>query len=330
MGPGALYLRRQEVDTTRTQFAIPRARFNASGTTLTPNLRFGMQLAMDNGNVALNDYFLDYGFTPQVRLRVGQWKQPFSRQRINAASRLEFLDPAATQGAFAANRDIGMAIHNDYEQSPRFEYVLGLFNGTGSKTRFSGDVEVDLTTGQGKINQSGTSNVPDKFYPALVGRIGYNSPGLKGYSEADLEGGPVCFGVAVGSLINFDIDDDDVSGILAQADYIFKAYGFSTTGGVYFSSGQDGQDFRDQVFAAVGLHAQASYLIAQRMLPALRYAVIAPDGSNNDFHEITAAFSVFFFAHRLKWQNEVMSKLREQSGADTVDYTLRSQVQLVF
>ena len=62
--------------------------------------------------------------------------------------------------------------------------MVGVFNGTGDKSTFSGSVDTMTGEVSGKF-----SNVPSHFHPALVARVGINKNGIKGYREADLEGG---------------------------------------------------------------------------------------------------------------------------------------------
>jgi hypothetical protein len=87
-----------------------------------------------------------------VWLRAGQWKRPFSRQQIGSSGRLELTDRSITDKAFGAGRDIGLAVHNNYEKSPDLEWALGVFNGTGDGARlvptFNGDGEVTGGTPQ--------------------------------------------------------------------------------------------------------------------------------------------------------------------------------------
>ena len=56
-------------------------------------------------------------------------------------------------------------------------------------------LKVDPMTGMGTIGTTTNTNVPSKFRPAVIGRVGINRGGIKGYQEADLEGGPLRFGV---------------------------------------------------------------------------------------------------------------------------------------
>jgi hypothetical protein len=312
-------------------FSIPRARLVLSGRAFLEALGYKFQADFGKGFVALKDFYADYALVPGwLQLRVGQWKRPFSRQQLTSSGRLELVDRSITDKFFGAGRDIGLAIHNDYEHSPTFEYAFGVFNGTGDKSIFSADASVDPTTGDGQVTGGTFTNVPDRMHPALVLRVGYNHGGIKGYSEADLEAGPLRFAVGASGLLDLDADADDASLVRGELDFALKVHGLSSTGGLYVSSAQSGTSFSDRSFEAVGFHAQAGYLIARRYQPALRYALIAPDGPGNDLQEVLAGFSVYFFDHGLKWQTDVGALNREEAGGRRTDSLVRTQLQLAF
>lgn len=315
----------------RMAFSIPRARLTLSGHAFTENLTYKFQSDFGKGNVSLKDFYADYRFVPGwLHLRVGQYKRPFSRQQLTSSGQLEFVDRAITDRYFGAGRDIGLAIHNDYEKSPAFEYALGVFNGTGDQSHLSGNVAVDLATGEGKIESGRFSNVPARLHPALVTRVGYNHGGIKGYREADLEGGPLRFAIGGSGLMDLNADGDDSSGIEGEVDYIVKAHGFSTSGAAYVSSAQSGPGFSDQAFQAVGFHLQAGYVIADIIQPAVRYARIAPKGPDNDLQEILGGLSVYFHEHDVKWQTDGGALLSQVPGGGRTDFLVRSQLQLGF
>ncbi len=313
------------------QFSIPRARIALKGKAFSPDLSYAFQADFGKGSVALKDFYVDYGILPKVlHVRVGQYKRPFSRQQITSSGKQELVDRAITDKAFHAGRDIGLMFHNQYEKSPTFEYAVGIFNGTGDSSHFSGDAVVDPTTGEGEVTSGKFSNVPAQHHPLVVGRVGYNHGDLKGYSEADLEGGDLRFGVALGGLADFDADQDDATALRGNLDFIVKVQGFSATGGFYVSSRQTGEDFGDRAYDAAGYHLQAGYVIAEHWQPVVRYAFVEPSGSDNAREEILGGLSIYPHGHHLKWQTDAGVVGVEGSAGPTVDGIVRSQLQLAF
>jgi hypothetical protein len=63
--------------------------------------------------------------------------------------------------------------------------------------------------------------------------------------------------------------------------------------------------------------------------PALRVALVDPDGDDNNTTEITGGFSVYAFKHGFKWQTDVGALIGQVAGADsTTDLLARTQLQL--
>lgn len=307
-----------------SNFAVQRARITLGGDAF-GKIEYKFQADFGRGTVSLKDYYFDYKLG-NTMIRTGQFKRPFSRQQITSSGSLEFVDRAITNGAFDANRDVGVMVHNNYEKSPEIEWAVGLFNGNGE-------------------NQA-----PVLFGPALVARAGYNANGLKGYSEADFEGGPLRFGVAASVLAELDINDeqtpDDVdnptdrdSAIRAQLDYMVKAEGFSSTGGVYYATTRDPSEdpnttnFGEQTGDILGFHIQAGYLVNNMHQIAGRFAMLVDqkEGSDGDDQmEVAAAYSLYLGKHGLKWQTDV-SLIARGADSSLSDRVLgRTQLQLSF
>ncbi len=313
-------------------FMIRRAELKLGGHAFSERVTYGFMADFGKGTVGLEDYYLDFALAPNVfHVRFGSYKRPFSRQQLTSSSKLELVDRSITDKAFGGGRDLGLMFHDNFEKSPGFEWAVGVFNGTGTKPWFEGSLEEDDDGNvSGVSSKSKTTNVPDRFHPMAVARLGFNHGDLSGYSEADLEGGPFRLGLGISGILDFDSDDTDDSGVHGELDYAIKAAGFSTTGAVYVMSAQDGEDFEDQSLAAWGLHAQAGYVIGGLVQPVLRYALVDWDGEDNNTQEVTGGLSVYIFKHNLKWQTDAGGILREHEAGGLTDYVVRSQVTLAF
>lgn len=310
-------------------FSIPRARFHMKGYAFTKDLTYKFQADFGKGFTSLKDFYAQYAFIPKVlELRVGQFKRPFARQQINSSGKLEFVDRAITDKSFEAGRDIGFMVSDNYEKSPEFEYALGLFNGTGAAPWFSGKAD------EGRVSGKFT-NVPDRFRPALVFRVGYNYGGIKGYSEPDLEGGGFRLAVGGSGMADFDVNDE-ASDIRGELDFILKYEGLSVSSAVFLSTNQTGAEFFEQKYAKFGLYAQLGYVINGLVQPVLRYALVAPNSENNpdgigDTTEATGGVSLYFFKNKFKWQTDAGLLMVQKDDAPTQkDYVVRSQLQLTF
>jgi len=284
-------------------FTLQRTRLKMQGKTYSSDLSWKFEVDFGKDKFSLKDYYLDWNLGAAV-LRIGQWKKPFSRQRISSSSKLEFVDRTANMKAFNADRDVGFGFHNNYTKSPTFEWAVGVFNGQGP------NVQVDHMS------------------PMVVARAGYNHNGIKGYSEADLEGGGLRFGVAASVMSDLaPVSEDETTGEItrldaahsAQVDFSLKAHGFASTGEVFLNLEEGG---------AIGAHLQAGYLLGGKWQPAIRAVYI--DRGDDDVHqEVGAALSAYLYKHSVKWQSDVSAVLGSEDGEDT-DLIARSQIQLAF
>lgn len=309
-------------------FAAERVRIDLSGHAFADNIQYKLQSDFGKGFVTIKDMTIDYGISDHIWLRAGQFKRPFSRQQITSSGRQELVDRAITDRFFGAGRDIGVALHNRYTHSPRFEWIVGVFNGSGDRPVLSGDVVVDPDHGRGQITGGGFSTVPDDMAPAVVARFGYNRGGIRGYSEADLEGGPLRFGVAASVLARLDASGNGQGGVRSGIDYVVKHRGLSITGGVYLASAQVGAGSGSQPYPAVGFHAQSGYVFADRFGVTARYAHIVPKNQRSE-QELSLGVSVYQFSHNFKWQTDV-SALSGGALHMGDHLRLRSQLQLSF
>ncbi|MCG8425576.1 MAG: OprO/OprP family phosphate-selective porin [Proteobacteria bacterium] len=326
------YTGKQDADDL-SRFVLQRIRLGLAGHAFSKNINYAFQVDFAKGAETLKVYYLDLVLRKGIRLRVGQFKRPTSRQLLTSSSRQEFVDRAVTVGAFKGRIDIGLMVHNNYSKSPDFEWAVGVFNGNRADT---GSISVN-TDDMGQVTGvSGESNLVDKFGPVVVARVGINRNGLKGYSQADLEGGPLRFGVGAAVLADFDIDDTDadkdgaalVRGFL---DFVVKVNGFSTTGALFLATQQkEGETaFTEQEYADTGFHLQAGYMVTKQHQVVARYAQVIADNEANDQQEITAGYSFYPFKHSFKWQTDV--GLKTKGDQDLGDQVLvRSQLQLSF
>ena len=301
-----------------SSFSVPRARLVLQGKVFHPGLTFKFQTDFGKGFASLKDFYADFAAVKGwLHIRAGQWKRPFSRQQLTSSGKLALADRAITDKAFGAGRDIGFMLHNDTKSS--LEWAIGLFNGQGDAAKLTG---------------TKFTNVPTQFNPSLVARIGFNHGGIDGYSEGDIEGATkhlgFRFALGASAQVDFDSDEDHASSVKGELDYILKVHGFSSTGGVYVASKQDGVDFKDQTYASLGFHIQASYVIGKWVMPTLEYANVLPDGKDNDEQTIALGLTVFGWGHNLKWTTDGTVILAEKPGKDHTDWMLRTQLQLGF
>ncbi|HVV85252.1 MAG TPA: porin [Kofleriaceae bacterium] len=320
---------RPDVDMAELQarFAVNRLRLQLDGHAYGEANTFKLEFDMANrGFAILKDAFVDHAFSPGLHLRAGQWKKPFNRQEMVSDFSSELVERSLENDFSGAGRDQGVALHNDYEKSPEgVEWALGVFNAGTDKPTQKTTCVPGATPADPQICTTGLpSNVPTDWGPAIVAHVGWNHGHIKGYSEGDLEGGPLRLAVAVSYRLNPRDLDKDANGDLqlqhtVALDGMLKAWGFSLTGGLVLV--KDGQ-----ADLATGFYGQASYMLTPKtVLAAARFAQV-PDGDEKK-REILGGLDWLFQGHKLKLM--VDAGVVQTTGVDTNDFQLRSQLQLV-
>ena len=311
-----------------SHFVIPRLRLQLEGFAFGTQNTYKVEFDMGNrGDPTLKDFFVNHAFNDSVQIRAGQWKKPFSRHEIVSDFGSEFNERAIANSWAGAGRDVGVAVHNGYEKSPDgIEWAAGMFNGTGEKP--SQTVSCEDPADPETCVPSTPTNVPVDFDPELVARVGWNMGGIKGYSEGDLEEGPMRLGVAAGYRLNFnqlakDADDALLLEHGIELDGLLKVAGFDAQAGLFFLKEGDA-DFE------LGFLLQAGYFVVPKIAEfAARFSLI-PDGAaeDEDLMETRLAFDWYFHGHNFKLMTD--AGLLTSTAAETNDIQVRSQVQLVF
>lgn len=303
-------------------FEIRRARLTLGGHAFSERLEYKLQADFGRGFVSLKDFIIDAEVADGLWLRTGQWKRPWSRQQITSSGNLQLVDRAITDRAFQAGRDQGLAIHNGYEKSPDLEWVAGVFNGTGETPRLV--PVVDPVTGD--VISGTFTNVPEDFQPVVIARVGLNRGGIKGYSEADLEGGGLRWAAAAGVWLDLGLDGDETPTHQAQVDAVVKTGGLAVSAAGYLA-------ITDGEAEQFGGHLEVSKVLAQgagKLLPAARYAVLVPTADGESAaHEVTVGAAWLRWGHNVKVSADL--GLRFDGEVDPGDDLLaRLEAQLAF
>jgi hypothetical protein len=286
-------------------FEVTRARFQAEGHVFGDATRFKAELGMgDTGSFSfLKDIYLEHRLSPApVLLRAGQWKRPFNRQEMVSDFASQFNERSIENELAGGGRDIGVALHNDYEKSAEgIEWVFGVFNGfSGGRDRPTIPSACTTSdTGAVTCVNGRPTTIPADFGPTLVARAGWNSAHAKGYSEADLEGGPLRYSIAAAykiDLANFakhgqaSLADNLSHGL--EADWNIKVNGFSFSGGVVMMK----LKANDPEYGVV---VQPGYMVVPKHVELAGRFALTTEGDRNRI-EALGAVNYYMHGHRLK------------------------------
>lgn len=325
-------------------FSIPRARLGAEGHFFGADNRFKLEAGLgDNGSFAfLKDYYLERRVScADVWFRAGQWKRPFNRAELVSDFAAEFNERSIENELAGGGRSIGVALHNDYEKSPAgVEWAVGVFNtfnGGSDKPQLSTVCTSDPLSGEIDCATLGPTTVPLDFGPTLVARLGFNSPDMKGYSEGDLEGGPLRWAVGASykiDLANFAAGDEDSWADNAshglELDTMIKAMGYSLEAGVVMMKIKN-TDPRYGVYAQPGM-----MVIPKRLQVAGRFALVTLEEATAtgtvDREELEGRVAVNYFFHGHAWKvvNDVgfLWLTGDEPAKDRPDLQLRTMLQM--
>lgn len=326
----------------QSRLYVPRSRLQFEGHIFGKETRYKLEVAVgDRGSFSyLRDLFVEQRLpSTTVWVRVGQWKRPFNRQELVADFSSEFNERAITAELAGGGRDLGVAVHNDYEKSPDgLEWAFGVFNsfsGGADRPIISTTCTEDATTMAIGCTTPAPSNFPTDFSPALVARAGWNSGGIKGYSEADLEGGPLRLAAGLAYKVDLaDLDagaEDSTADNLShglQADTLLKVSGFDLEVGAYLMKIKS-SDARFGAFVQAG-----HFLKPKRAQVAGRFALVQVSDERN-LIEARAAFNWYWQGHSWKLASDIgVLRLTGEDpttmATDEPDLQVRSMAQLTF
>ena len=320
-------------DETVSKFSLPRVRLYLEGHAYGKANAYKLELDVGNkGSVVTRDMWIDHAFADNFHLRAGEWKQPYSRHEMVSDYTGWFTERSIVNEFAEAGRDLGVALHNNYEKSPEgIEWAVGLFNGTGKIDRPTQTLTCPDPSDPEGCAISPPTNVPADWDPAIVARVGFNHGGIKGYSNADLEGGPLRIAAALSyraNLNNFQKDPSDDSMLVDHAigaDMMLKVEGFDLEGNVFMLK-------KGKADAKFGYLGQAGYMVVPKKMGLAGRFGMRPDPVIDDENilEMLAAFDWFFSGnHNFKWMTDA-GLLQSTVEDGPLALQVRSTLQLVF
>lgn len=140
-----------EDGTVENQFQIRRARINVEGYAFDPHNEFSIQLGLSPRDLGLRDgavtytplldYYLNLTHLSDFSVMIGQYKVPFSRERIMSSGDLALVDRSLSASTLDIERDVGITFHSqDLLGENCLRYYLGVYSGLGRDGFLSQDV----------------------------------------------------------------------------------------------------------------------------------------------------------------------------------------------
>ncbi len=250
-----------------------RVRVTLQGDFPQHKLTFKLHLSLAPGSLELMDMQFDYRWYKSNHIRIGQYKIPFTRYRIQSFQRLTFADWAIVTGYFGAERQMGLTIHNGYEKPPKWGYEIGIFS--GQNARASHAVGLAGIYGEPVSNPSDLADPGPMagFYPALFAHVSYNPDGISLQSDSDDKGGDLRGSVGLSAGWDFDPNRyQNLTGRFAP-EVLLKYHGASFDGIGYIGLVDIGCPHVTRTGMTGGL-VQGAYRFAGRYEVTARYAIV--------------------------------------------------------
>jgi hypothetical protein len=237
------------------------------------HLLFRLHLSTAPKSLELMDLYSEYQARPNLRVRFGQYKVPFTRYRMQSFQRLTFVDWAIVTKAFGAERQMGVALHNGYEKPAKYGYAFGVFS--GANARASHAVLLPEIYKESKPNPSDLAHASaaPKFHPELFLHLSYRAAGLDVQSDTDESRGDLRCGAMFSAAWDLDPTPHQDFRLRLAPEFLAKCRGmsFSTVGYAGFAKVGDPSDTE---LAMVGGVVQGAYRINNRYELSARYAIV--------------------------------------------------------
>ncbi|MFW6066812.1 MAG: porin [Myxococcota bacterium] len=274
------------------------------------------------------DTYFNFTHLRDLQVRVGQYKVPFSRERVISSGDLEFVDRSITNAEFTVDRDIGLELFSDDLLGlDKLRYHAGVYMGAGRDAFQLDDFDMMylarleyLPFGMFADYKQGD------FERLLAPRLSIGA----GYAYLDAATG------TRGILGDPPADGGTTDYHVATADAVFMYGGLSVTGRGFYRKGErnvPAGETPDPAFArnGFGLSGQVAYLIPRLPLQlGVRYSGIRGTGDTSlpDQNELGAAVGWYFAHHVFKIQADYFHLWNEEldQGEDRVRVQLQASI----
>jgi hypothetical protein len=308
-------------------FAVRRLRLVFTGDMLQKQFAYYVQFSMaprdveaENPSVVRDASFIWNG-SPAFRLRIGQMKVPFDRQRVTSSSSLQFPERSGVVNELTLDRDLGVVAFST-SLFDQFSYQVGIFGGDG-RNRLNVDDGLLATarvqwTPLGRFDDDhveGDVKNDERARLATAVAVGFNKASPRARS----------------TLGAFRLDDR-VDYLHGTADVLFKRSGLSVLvqglGRVATATQNEGARAR----SALGAFAQVGLMVSEHAELVGRAGHVEPvvlavanEESLVRTEELRVGVNHYWLGHDLKISSDVGATLPD-GGAVELDAHVMTQI----
>jgi phosphate-selective porin len=292
---------------------VRSARLILSGNGLGDQISYRVEEEFAGESSTKRDAWLQWNADEAAHVRMGTYKQPYSRQELVADTAQQFIDRSIASDFFSPSRHEGAMVHGSLEDVAN--YYISLYNGE--------------STGEG-LNQGGNDN--KVAFAAMINTLfgDYGPRNVEG-DPFDTPDGAGTLGAAVtyGEGTFAEVGDFDQT--RANVDAAARYQGFSLQSEYYYEN-IDIDGLEDEA-KTHGFYVQSGYFIVPKEWElAGRFALIAPDDDTrdiDDIYEYSGVLGYYVNGHNLKLQLGITGEdvnFQEGTGTDTTNILYQFQV----
>ena len=276
-------------------FAIPYAVLGFTGKAF-DKVTFNLSLnAAASGGALLQQAWFDVAFKPQLALRVGKFKTPFSHAYLTTLG--EALLPqmplsltTAVIMPYSLNAvlpnigtgfDLGVELHGLVRD--RFGYEVGIFNGTGAS-----------------VNTAGKTFSDDWHIPSLLyaGRLTYMPHGVMPATQGNpnrLRENKLLFGLSASLNVESEYESTNDTRVGVEFAWLYRKL-YLAAEAYWMHVGFTERQKIDETYNFLGGYVQGGYFVAPRLQVAARYDFFNRNGMDtNGFLNMPAVGLNYFF-----------------------------------
>ena len=335
----------EKSDEMSHSFQIRRARVTFQGHVFGKENTYKFELAISPRDIGLKsqsvskspllDCYFQFNQIRDLNIRMGQYKVPYSRQRVVSSGDLQMVDRSIVNSEFNLDRDLGLDLRSkDFLGLKKMRYYAGIYMGEGHSSYENGDF--------GMMYLTRIEYLPLGFY--------------QDYKEGDLEKNTTAkmsIGIAFakideakkdkGILGSTPLDGGTTDTLNATADINMKYAGWSFDGAFFWREGERNTgSTTDETGVAIpeqpprngiGYSVQSGYIFPNTNVEfSSRYAQILPEDDKSSLstsHEAGLGLSNYIGEHSLKIQSDFF-RFWSDDGFSEGDNQFRVQVQLAY
>lgn len=297
-------------------FAMPYAIIGFTGKAFGKiDYNVSINAAASGGNV-LQQAWIDYAVSPELRFRAGKFKTPYTHAYLTTLGETLFpsLPTSLTAVAIMPHSlnavtpnigtgfDLGVEMHGMLKN--KFGYEIGIFNGTGSA-----------------VNSATKTLSDDKHIPSLLyaGRFTYQPKGAMPMTQGNPKMQHIdkmLFGVSV----NYNVESENESTNDFRAGFEFamlKNKWYVAAEAYYMNVGFTKRQKIDESYNYWGGYAQVGYFVAPQWQIGARYDLMDRNGSSKDGFLNMPAAVVNYFVPKTNIKLSAMYQYIGRTGHDT-------------